>query len=431
MLLTQPLTFVPLTAPVSKQGPAKRPFAKRISPIASCERPTAPPVTKLAAAAAAALAASLISNVTPDLTHLVQQPTLVPPAHAAKGGGSAFLNASGDVIKDPESLLRWSLPISNKPVRELQAEFEGAVNDTRGLKWQKIDSHIKRGLMLLNSQSGKIITDVPEERAEQAGKYLASISEYVPNVESALAEKNVDKLIKSCKEVLKQIGNVEQLMVTDFPFTVPDEYSSLPQLKGRATVQVVVRKAGDEPFDINGNLVPEGKMTLVLDGYSAPISAGSFIDLVSKGFYDGKTIIRADGFIIQSGKPDKGDGYVEETSGAVRTIPLEVFAKGDKEPTYGTTLEDDGRGTASTVLPFTSYGTLAMARQEFEPNTASSQFFWFLFEPDLTPAGRNLMDGSWAVMGYTTEGESFLKGLQKGDRIISAKVVDGIENLVH
>lgn len=35
------------------------------------------------------------------------------------------------------------------------------------------------------------------------------------------------------------------------------------------------------------------------------------------------------------------------------------------------------------------------AREEFNADTASSQFFWFLFEPDLTPAGRNLLDGRY------------------------------------
>lgn len=39
-----------------------------------------------------------------------------------------------------------------------------------------------------------------------------------------------------------------------------------------------------------------------------------------------------------------------------------MFAKSAQAPTYGITLEDDGRGAAATVLPFTAYGTLAMVR---------------------------------------------------------------------
>ncbi len=32
-------------------------------------------------------------------------------------------------------------------------------------------------------------------------------------------------------------------------------------------------------------------------------SAGEFVDLVSRGFYDGMEIQRADGFVVQTGKP--------------------------------------------------------------------------------------------------------------------------------
>ena len=419
-------SFIPRAHRVLGKAPASR--TRTQSPLRAPTASLSDGTSKLASATIAALAATIIStsvlppSVTPSLP-------LVPPALAAKGGGASFLSASGDVIKDPEALLRWSLPISNKPVREMQAELEGAVADLKGLKWPKIEAHVKRAVYVLNNQTPKILTTVPERRAEEASKLLESIGEQMPAIQEAVANRNADKLTESGRNVLRTVGDLEQLMVTDFPFKVPEEYKDLPQLKGRATVEVVLKKADDEVFDIEGTLYKEGKMTLVLDGYSAPISAGTFLDLVNKGFYDSNPIVRSDGFIIQAGKPKDGEGY-KDASGKIRNIPLEVFAKGDSEPTYGVTLEDDGRGAVGTVLPFSSYGTLAMARTEFEPNTASSQFFWFLFEPDLTPAGRNLMDGSWAVFGYTTKGEKFLKGLQKGDVIVSAKIVDGLQNLV-
>jgi len=56
--------------------------------------------------------------------------------------------------------------------------------------------------------------------------------------------------------------------------------------------------------------------------------------------------------------------------------------------------------------------------------------FLFLFEPELTPAGRNLLDGRYSVFGYLTEGKEVLEELKAGDKIISAKVIQGAENLV-
>lgn len=427
------------TAPLPVSGPAGR-YARSQNEIL-CERQ--PPVERtgpgLCARAsldeksqqpdaksrlAAALAAGLLA-FSPAVDAIRQTPV---DALAARGGGDTFFSASGNVIKDGESLLRWSLPIQNRPVRELQASLEAAISDTRGLKWGRIDGDLRKAKAVLKNKSDQILASVPTDRVDEAKYLLTKLSDAMPMLTEVAGEQKVEKFISADRGVLRDVGRLEELMVSGFPYEVPDEYEKLPQLLGRATIDIVVRKDGDEPFDIDGTLYKQGNMTIVVDGYSAPISGGSFVELVSKGFYNGLPIIRSDGFIIQSGKPAKGEG-VPGPDGSMRRIPLEVFAKGDAMPLYGMTLEEDGRGTAATVLPFSSFGTLAMAREEFEPNTASSQFFWFLFEPDLTPAGRNLMDGSWGVFGYTIKGEKFLRGLQRGDRIVSAKVVSGLENL--
>jgi peptidylprolyl isomerase len=106
------------------------------------------------------------------------------------------------------------------------------------------------------------------------------------------------------------------------------------------------------------------------------------------------------------------------------------LAQLDSELLYGVSSEDDGRGSAATTLQFQSYGALGMAREEFAADSASTQFFWLLFESDLTPAGRNLLDGRYALFGYTLDGADLLKDVKEGDIIASAKVTRGIENLV-
>jgi hypothetical protein len=54
--------------------------------------------------------------------------------------------------------------------------------------------------------------------------------------------------------------------------------------------------------------------------------------------------------------------YVPSGSKEVRKIPLEIFVRGDNEPMYGVTTEDDGRGYAAARLPFQAYGTLGERR---------------------------------------------------------------------
>ena len=44
----------------------------------------------------------------------------------------------------------------------------------------------------------------------------------------------------------------------------------------------------------------------------------------------------------------------------MRKIPLEVFVTTDKQPIYGTTFDDDGRGGYASKLPFNAYGAPSM-----------------------------------------------------------------------
>ena len=57
------------------------------------------------------------------------------------------------------------------------------------------------------------------------------------------------------------------------------------------------------------------------------------------------------------------------------------------------------------------------------------QFFWLLFESDLTPAGKNLLDGRYTNFGYTVDNAELLKDVREGDIVESAKVIDGLQNL--
>lgn len=184
----------------------------------------------------------------------------------------------------------------------------------------------------------------------------------------------------------------------------------------------------DGKFNIEGTLYDRATVKMVIDGYNAPITGGNFVDLVDKGFYKNMKIQRSDGFVVQTGENDKG-GYIPPGASKARTIPLEIMVQGDKVPMWGSTIEEDNRGSAATVLPFQSYGALGMARTEFEDDSASAQFFWLLFDSDLTPAGKNLLDGIYTCFGYTTDGADLLADVKEGDIIESARVVSGLGNL--
>lgn len=333
------------------------------------------------------------------------------------GLSSAGLLPSGNAITDGQSILRYALPIENKPVRDLQDSLEEISNHLRGKQWNTIDKDVKKAAVILKTKQTEILKDVPASQQAQAQQLINEIQSGVEALSAATKAKDKPQLQASRTETLAKIGTLQASMIEGFPYTVPAEYNNLPQLKGRATIALNTTK---------------GDITVVVDGYTAPVTAGNFVDLVQRGFYNNLAFTRAEkDYVLQVGDPP-GDavGFIDPKTKQYRAIPLEVMVKGDKEPMYGITMEDAGRFREEPVLPFSSFGALAMARPEAEPNGGSSQFFFFLFEPELTPAGRNLLDGRYTVFGYVISGQEVLEQLKDEDKITSAKVIEGANLLV-
>ena len=82
--------------------------------------------------------------------------------------------------------------------------------------------------------------------------------------------KDTRTLVQYEERALEALGNVEDAMAPQFPFEIPPKYARLPRLMGRATVECELR--------LNGSgRAKRGLLTLVLDGYNAPLTAGNFM----------------------------------------------------------------------------------------------------------------------------------------------------------
>jgi peptidyl-prolyl cis-trans isomerase B (cyclophilin B) len=199
----------------------------------------------------------------------------------------------------------------------------------------------------------------------------------------------------------------------------PTLTAQLPRLEGNATV---VLQVDGQPI------------TIAIDGKAAPITAGNFVDLVQKGVYDGTSFHRVvrdpQPFVVQGGDPQSKDAnvppealgtgsYNDPATGQPRYIPLEIQPEGAAEPVYGKTLKS-AKVTAPPQLKHTR-GAVAMARSPL-PDSASAQFYIALSQLDP-------LDGDYAVFGYVTQGMEVVDKIQQGDRITSAKVTQGLENL--
>ena len=186
--------------------------------------------------------------------------------------------------------------------------------------------------------------------------------------------------------------------------------SNLPKLEGKATVEL----------KINGSTI-----AIEVDGENAPITAGNFVDLVDRGFYNGLTFHRVvkqpQPFVAQGGDPQGTGtgGFIDPETNKPRNIPLEIKPIGADEPVYSKTLSQAGI-SQPPVLQHTK-GALARARAQ-PTDSASSQFYFALADLDF-------LNGNYAVFGYVTEGMNVVEGIKEGDKIESAIITSGLEGL--
>ncbi len=214
-----------------------------------------------------------------------------------------------------------------------------------------------------------------------------------------------------------QDGNSETTSVPGSESTSP--LAQLPQLQGEATVVLQVK----------------GKtITLAINGKDAPITAGNFIDLVDKKVYDGTAFHRVvrtpSPFVVQGGDPQSKDpnfpvqklgtgSYIDPETKQARYLPLEILPEGAEQAVYSKTLKSAGENKPPKLRH--TRGAVSMARSQL-PDSASAQFYFALADVDF-------LDGNYAVFGYVTEGMDVVDQIQQGDRIESAKITAGLENL--
>ncbi|MEA5485527.1 MULTISPECIES: peptidylprolyl isomerase [Pseudanabaena] len=321
-------------------------------------------------------------------------------------------------IKDPRIILRNALPIDSEILRDVQHTLEQMPRQANLKRWSNLKKDIETISQSLTQNQSQLIAEVSSDRQGLVTEHLASLTTALVPLQEAIAIKDRNNVKALSEKALDYVGLVEADFIQTFPFEVPAKYANLPQLKGRALVELSTEK---------------GNATILVDGYNAPVNAGQFVDLVQKGFYDGLTFTRADeNYYLQTGDPvGPSDGYIDPKTKKYRTVPIEVRLPDQKVPTYGKTFEEQGLSGTIPVLPFAAFGTVAMAHPNDDPNAGSSQFFIYLFESELTPAGLNLLDGNYTVFGYVTDGKETLDKLRLGDKVLSARVISGAENLTN
>ncbi len=152
---------------------------------------------------------------------------------------------AGSAVTDGAAILRNALPIEQKDLRQMQATLEATskvVGSSKGNRWVALNEAAASSQFLVITRKKSILAAIPEASREEGEALLESLGETVQALGDEASNQNIDGFIDLRRKSLRQIGDLEALLVNDFPYTIPEEFNSLPRLLGRATVSIKTTK---------------------------------------------------------------------------------------------------------------------------------------------------------------------------------------------
>lgn len=372
-----------------------------------------------------------------------------------------------------ESCLLNLLPVSNIVFKDLKSqveELELITSEDAEDRW-KTSKSVLSVVEYLDAKRRYLEPKFNEDdsalmqirKGERGEDLIENLRDRLIQLGDAISKKNETCVNESIKKSLISLADIGELIVEKFPYKVPKngKYSYLPRLLGRARVTFGMER--------NGRFL--GNITIIADGYTAPITAGNFVDLSSRGFYTGLPMKKMkkrlspknDATIFSNlGKEDDpivelgvlgsfNEGFYDPLTAKLRRLPLEILridkSTGVANPTYPNsfartipanipvsileetvlTQEEGTEEENALVVNFGIPGLVAMNHPDKNINGASSEFFIYT---NMDPETNDLLDGKYAPFGYIVEGLDLVQNLQPGDTIVSTVVSEwGILNL--
>lgn len=345
------------------------------------------------------------------------------------------------------------LPIKNPFFRQIQTEITrlSALRNAEGDDWKVASKQLEQCVAELDKRRS-VLEPVfnPDDsslmqitKAERGERLIEALRTRLVELAASTKAGNATGTFNKQKEALLALSEVGELLVASFPYNVPSEqkFSYLPRLLGRTKVTFALRRR---------NTVL-GNVTIMADGFAAPITAGNFVDLSLRNFYTGlpikftkKRVGSGNDFEVAN-LPILGsyqEGFYDPLTAKLRRLPLELIRveKNSGVPilSYTQGMTPLSPATASVepteqskpLLSFDIPGIVAMNHPESNVDGASSEFF-SLQENSMFENKRSLMDGEYAPFGYIIAGFDLFQSLQPGD-VIDDTIVDewGAQNLV-
>eukprot|EP00240_Pyramimonas_obovata_P002333 CAMPEP_0118946040 /NCGR_PEP_ID=MMETSP1169-20130426/43479_1 /TAXON_ID=36882 /ORGANISM="Pyramimonas obovata, Strain CCMP722" /LENGTH=445 /DNA_ID=CAMNT_0006891919 /DNA_START=1 /DNA_END=1338 /DNA_ORIENTATION=+ len=373
-----------------------------------------------AASTALAIALATLEIATPVV------PLLTPPP------AQAVLSApNANIPRSVDAALRRSIPVVNQDTKAIQDKMEDTaflLRIPQRKPYGNMTVNTEKALAILQENRDALIATCPEVDRATAIEIVDTLEKQLGKLVISIETRDPDRVGFRVADVLKSLSALEMLQAPGLPYSLPAQYADLPKLTGRATVEFDIQKAGGSTGEfvskLGGGGSKSARVQLVLDGYSAPLTAGHFAQLVQERYYDGAKVLNGESSLYVGGE----QSTTKKTPASKLPLPLELMPADSFEPQYRLPL--DVGGGEYPVLPLSLYGSAAMVHGD-SFDSDPSKFFFYLFDKSQSGLGGLSFDeGNFAVFGYVTEGKEILSQIRNGDVIQSARIVSGADKLI-
>ncbi|KAJ7948608.1 Peptidyl-prolyl cis-trans isomerase chloroplastic-like [Quillaja saponaria] len=332
------------------------------------------------------------------------------------------------VPRTGELALRKAIPANSnmKTIQDSLEDISYLLRIPQRKPYGTMEGNVKKALKIAMDEKDSILSSTPTDLRERGSILYASLIEGKGGLQALLEsikDKDPDKVSIGLASSLDTVAELELLQAPGLSFLLPEQYMKYPRLAGRGTVEFTIEKGDGSTFspEGGGESRKTAKIQVVIDGYSAPLTAGNIAKLVIDGVYNGAKLNCTTQAVISENGLSKNSGY---------DVPLEIMPSGQFEPLYKTKLSvQDGE---LPVLPLSVYGAVAMAHSEVsEEYSSPDQFFFYLYDKrNAGLGGLSFDEGQFSVFGYTIIGRDILPQIKSGDIIQSAKLIEGQDRLV-
>lgn len=367
-------------------------------------------------------AAIVVIHISSPLPYFSFADYSVPPAKAV------LYSPDTKVPRTGELALRRAIPANTnmKAIQDSLEDISYLLRIPQRKPYGTMEGNVKKALKILVDEKEAILATIPSESKERGTLLYTSLIDGKAGLKALLEcikEKDPDKVSVGLTSSLDTVAELELLQAPGLSFLLPEQYLKYPRLTGRGTVEFTIEKGDGSTFSPQAGGEARSKATIqvVIDGYSAPLTAGNFAKLVMDGVYDGTKLSCTSQAVLSDSTLDGSIGY---------SVPLEIMPSGQFEPLYKTKLSvQDGE---LPVLPLSVYGAVAMAHSEVsEEYSSPNQFFFYLYDKrNAGLGGLSFDEGQFSVFGYATAGKEILSQIKTGDVIRSAKLLEGRDRLV-